>query len=271
MLLHIEHKTHYRFEGPVPYALQRLRLTPKQNSSQHILNWNRRVNGGKIELEYDDHNFNHIQLVTVDAGATDITIECSGDVETEDTSGVIGQHSGFAPLWYFKRDTALTKAGPGVAKILKSLATPTDDALAQLHSLSASIRDTVTYRTGHTTTDHTAEQAISDGIGVCQDHAHIFVSAARKLGYPARYVSGYLMLLDTIDQDATHAWAEAFITGLGWVGFDISNGISPDERYVKLATGLDYREAAPVEGRTFGTRDESLAVSLMVEQQSQTQ
>jgi hypothetical protein len=81
---------------------------------------------------------------------------------------------------------------------------------------------------------------------------HIFVAAARSMGYPARYVSGYLMMNDRVHQDASHAWAEAHVDGVGWVGFDVSNGISPDARYVRVATGLDYREAAPVSGLRFG-------------------
>ena len=95
----------------------------------------------------------------------------------------------------------------------------------------------VEYRIGSTHVGTTAEEAVEAGSGVCQDHAHIFVGAARMLDIPARYVSGYLMMNDRIDQEATHAWAEAHIEGLGWVGFDISNGISPDARYVRVATG----------------------------------
>jgi transglutaminase-like putative cysteine protease len=94
---------------------------------------------------------------------------------------------------------------------------------------------------------------LRQGAGVCQDHAHIFISAARANGIPARYVSGYLMMDDRIDQEATHAWAEAHVEGLGWVGFDVSNGISPDPRYVRVATGSDYRDAAPITGITQGS------------------
>ena len=104
------------------------------------------------------------------------------------------------------------------------------------------------------------------GAGVCQDHAHVFISAARLLGHPARYVSGYLMMDDRTHQEATHAWAEVLIEDLGWVGFDVSNGISPDERYVRIATGLDYREAAPISGIRFGTGEERLHVSIQVQQ-----
>jgi transglutaminase-like putative cysteine protease len=103
--------------------------------------------------------------------------------------------------------------------------------------------------------------------GVCQDHSHIFVAAARAMGYPARYVSGYLMMNDRVHQDASHAWAEAHVEGVGWVGFDVSNGISPDARYVRVATGLDYREAAPVSGLRFGRGGEALSIDIQVQQQ----
>lgn len=87
------------------------------------------------------------------------------------------------------------------------------------------------------------------------------------MGIPARYVSGYLMMDDRIEQDAGHAWAEAHVEGLGWVGFDISNGISPDARYVRVATGRDYSDAAPITGIRYGARDEAMHVKLAVEQQ----
>jgi transglutaminase-like putative cysteine protease len=84
-------------------------------------------------------------------------------------------------------------------------------------------------------------------------------------------VSGYLMMNDRIDQEATHAWTEAHVDGLGWVGFDVSNGISPDTRYVRLATGRDYRDAAPITGISFGGASERLHVTVAVEQQTQEQ
>jgi transglutaminase-like putative cysteine protease len=89
------------------------------------------------------------------------------------------------------------------------------------------------------------------------------------LGYPARYVSGYLLMNDRVDQDAGHGWAEVHAQGLGWVGFDVSNGYSPDERYVRVATGLDYREAAPIAGITFGRGNEAMTVTLQVQQVQQ--
>ena len=129
------------------------------------------------------------------------------------------------------------------------------------------VLEAVPYRIGATGPDTSAEAAIDLGAGVCQDHAHIFIAAARAMGYPARYVSGYLMMPDRVQQDATHAWAEAHVPGLGWVGFDVSNAISPDQRYVRVATGLDYRDAAPVAGLHYGATGEALAVDIEVQQQ----
>jgi transglutaminase-like putative cysteine protease len=124
----------------------------------------------------------------------------------------------------------------------------------------------VHYDVGHTDAATTADAALSAGHGVCQDHAHIFITAARVLGFPARYVSGYLMLTDRIEQEASHAWAEAHVDDLGWVGFDVSNGISPDPRYVRVATGADYLEAAPISGLSYGGGEQQMVVSLAVEQ-----
>ena len=128
------------------------------------------------------------------------------------------------------------------------------------------IDERVVYTSGATHAGTTAEEALKLGTGVCQDHAHIFAAAARKLGFPARYVSGYLMMNETIDQAASHAWAEAYVPLLGWVAFDASNGISPDERYVRVAIGRDYRDAMPVSGIRLGWAEEQLAVSITVEQ-----
>jgi transglutaminase-like putative cysteine protease len=137
----------------------------------------------------------------------------------------------------------------------------------RLHALCGLIREAVTYETGASEPTWSAEDAMSDGRGVCQDHAHIFIACARHLGYPARYVSGYLMMDDTTDQTAMHAWGEAYLDGIGWVGFDVSNGISPDARYVRVATGLDYSDASPITGMRIGGLSETLGVQIKVVQQ----
>ncbi len=273
MKLSIRHTSHYAFAEPVVHALQRLRLTPKETQGQHIIDWTMDFDNAHAELQYDDQHFNHVTLIGLAPGAREVTVTCQGMVETDDNAGVIGRHSGHLPLWSFLRQTPLTRPGAKLRGLLREVQGPGDAApLDFLHALSGLIRERILYETGRTHSATTAEEAVGHGAGVCQDHAHIFIGAARAAGIPARYVSGYLMMDDRIEQEATHAWAEAHVEGLGWVGFDVSNGISPDPRYVRVATGSDYRDAAPITGISFGAAAaEVLTVGVAVEAQAQTQ
>ncbi|WP_325063814.1 transglutaminase family protein [Pseudoblastomonas halimionae] len=265
----MRHETTYDFDAPVHYGLQRLRLTPKTTQGQEIIDWEMSLVGAKIELEYEDQNHNHITLVSVDEGVEEVIVSCEGEVDTADYAGVIGRHAGHLPLWAFSSQTRQTRPGKAMKDLLAQFKTTEARDVAMLHDLSSAIREAVGYTKGTTYATTSAEEAMEAGHGVCQDHAHIFAGLARALDVPTRYVSGYLMMNDRVDQEASHAWAEAHVDGLGWVGFDISNGISPDERYVRVATGRDYREAAPITGRTQGAKDRSLEVKLSVEQQQQ--
>jgi transglutaminase-like putative cysteine protease len=275
--LQVRHTTHYAFGEPVVHALQRLRLTPKETQGQRIIDWQMRFENAHVELQYDDQHFNHVTLIGLTPGAREVTVTCEGVVETEDNAGVIGRHSGHLPLWSFLRQTPLTRPGARLRGLLRDVpASDTKKPLDFLHALSALIRERIVYETGRTHAATTAEEAVGHGYGVCQDHAHIFIGAARASGVPARYVSGYLLMDDRIEQEATHAWAEAHVEGLGWVGFDVSNGISPDPRYVRVATGSDYRDAAPVTGISIGASDQVLTVGVAVaaqptQSQSQSQ
>ncbi|MEO1306753.1 MAG: transglutaminase family protein [Pseudomonadota bacterium] len=266
MRLTIHHRTSYTYETPISYGLQQLRLIPKSRIGQTVVTWQTNIEGGRKELEFDDQHMNRVMLVSFEPGSTQITVVCEGEVETADTNGIVGKHAGFSPLWYFERGTPLTKPGSKVRALIKGLDRGDGD-LPMLHSLSARVLEALPYKVGQTHSATAAEEALGQGTGVCQDHAQIFITAARLLGYPARYVSGYLMMNDRVQQDASHAWAEIHVDPLGWVGFDISNGISPDERYVRVATGLDYREAAPIHGLRFGAAtEESLNVDIQVQQ-----
>lgn len=271
MRLAIRHTTHYRFASPVAHAIQRLRLTPKTTQGQEIVEWEMTFDNAERQLEYEDQHRNPTTLIAMAPGAEELTVTCSGVVDTHDFAGVIGRHAGHLPLWSFRGQTALTKPGAGVRALIRDFKRSEPATLDTLHALSARVLERVVYGTGSTEVNTTAEDALAAGQGVCQDHAHIFIGAARALGVPARYVSGYLMMNDRIDQEATHAWAEAHVENLGWVGFDISNGISPDQRYVRLATGRDYRDAAPVTGVSTGSASEALSVSVAVEQQQAQQ
>lgn len=265
MLLTVRHTTEYAFGHPVDFALQQVRLHPRESRLQIIRDWKLTIEGGQIEASYNDHYANHVDLVSAERGTQSLKITAAGTVETRDAAGVLGRVYGRAPLWHFQQNTALTEAGEAIRDLSRTIGQQSD-LLTGLHSLSAEILKAVPYETAHTLSSTTAEGAIAIGKGVCQDHANIFVSAARTAGLPARYVSGYLLMDDRVDQEASHAWAEVHVDDLGWVGFDVSNGVSPDNRYIRLAIGRDAHDAAPVHGLRGGTGDESLIVSLQVQQ-----
>jgi len=266
MLLRIAHTTTYQYDAPIDYGLQQVRLTPKARAGQKVIDWDIAIEGGRKELQFSDHHANVVDLVSITPGHDRIVIRCTGNIEVLDSSGIIGQHRGFMPLWAFKQPTPLTQPGAKVRALLEELGTDFENDIARGHALSALIIEHMPYETGRTGAETTAEMALETGYGVCQDHAHVFLAAMRQLGYPGRYVSGYLMMNDRETQDATHAWAEVHMNGIGWVGFDVSNGYSPDERYVRVATGLDYADASPISGMRFGSAGEDMDVQLQVQQ-----
>jgi transglutaminase-like putative cysteine protease len=270
MRLSVTHTTRYTFSDPVVYGMQRLRLKPKSTHGQNLVDWAMDLDGAIAEVEYEDQNLNAAALVTILPGARELTIRCACVVDTLNNAGVIGPHVGHMPLWAFQRPTPLTQPGPKIRELVKGLDSDRANMLDTLHALSQAVLSAVTYEGGQTDARTPAETALEAGQGVCQDHAHIFIAAGRLLDIPTRYVSGYLKLDNTDQQEAGHGWAEAHVPGLGWVGFDVPNEVCPDGRYVRVATGRDYAEAAPITGLTQGSGETTLEVSVVVGQ-SQTQ
>lgn len=265
MLLNIAHSTAYQYDQPVRYALQRLRLRPPSTNAQTVLEWDLTITGGTLQAEYRDEHANTVELMSLEPWTEAVVVAVEGLVETHDTAGVTDAFAP-APLWLYQRSTPSTMPGERVQQLVDEASVDHQGTVADFHALASAIAERVSYEAGRTTVTTTAEEALVEGAGVCQDHAHVLIACARSLGAPARYVCGYLMMTDRIDQDAGHAWAEVWIEGLGWVGFDVSNGISPDERYVRTSQGLDYIGAAPTAGLWVGGGTENIHVTVQVEQ-----
>jgi transglutaminase-like putative cysteine protease len=190
-------------------------------------------------------------------------------VQTTDMAGVLRGHRELAPPEAYLRDTEATEADAGL-KALSKVLRDAENTLAGCHDLSDAIADAIVYRPGTTHAATTAAQALAQGEGVCQDHAHVLISAARAADIPARYVSGYLHSgADGVGHEAAHAWAELFVQGIGWIGFDPANRCCPDARYIRLGSGLDAQDAAPIRGVSRGQGVEMLAVTVAVQTQEQ--
>lgn len=271
MRIAIRHTSSYHYDQPVPYALQRLRLRPQSGPGQQVIDWQVSVDGVEPNVSWTDGFGNRADLVRHERNKREIVIVAVGTVDTVDTAGIYGNVSEVAPVWIYERETPLTQPGESL-RALAATVGECSGQLESLHTLTNLIHASIVWEPGTTGVDTDAESALLNGRGVCQDHAHVFIAVARLLGIPARYVSGYLLMNGVAKQAASHAWAEAHIGGLGWVSFDAANDKCPDAHYVRIAAGLDYRDAMPVSGVRTGQGKETLTVELSVlEMQGQSQ
>lgn len=267
MRLTIRHDTHYRYDHPVRFSAQYLRLTPLSNPAQRLVRWN--INAPGRLRQWNDGYGNVCATLVCDQLTDEIIISASGVVDTCDTQGVVPADDNGLPLEVFLRSTTLTE----VDDVIRDVAQPfrdraRSDRIAVLHELMAALHGAIEYREGETHVNSTASEVLLDGKGVCQDQAHAFIACARAIDIPARYVSGYLY---TGEQEqasvASHAWAAAWVDHLGWIGFDVTNRVCATERHVGLAQALDYAGASPVRGvRQGGSLAELMEVQVRVAQ-----
>ena len=267
MQITIHHKTFYDYEHPILHAVQALRLTPPSSAGQSVLSWSIKMSGIENAATYTDAFGNLVHLVTPVAAVQQLEILAEGIVNSKDTAGVVGFTQEAAPLSLFLRPTPLTQPDKAIARLAQSCRST--DRIETLHALMQTIRDAIDYRPDVTDVNTSASVALKSGAGVCQDHAHVMIAACRQLGIPARYVTGYLSIEDDGPSVAHHAWAEAFVEEIGWIGFDPANRVCPTASYVRLATGLDARYAAPLRGIRNGHGVENLSVEVVVTQTQQ--
>jgi transglutaminase-like putative cysteine protease len=266
MRILIRQETTYRYESPANYSVQALRLRPLDNASQKVLSWRVTASpAGKVRESRDAYG-NVLQMLYLERLHEALTISVVGEVETADMGGVVASAAEPLPPLFYLRQTELTAPDAAIRDLATAAKAASDGtALDLAHRLMDAVRDAVDYRIGETHAATTAAEALAHCYGVCQDHTHVFLSAARHLGLPARYVSGYLWFEGDAEYEASHAWAEAYIEDLGWVGFDVANRICPTSAHVRVACGLDYLEASPVRGRRRGGGEETLEVRLKVD------
>lgn len=274
MILTVLHKTRYEFAEPVGGIIQSLRLTPAKSESQRVLDWSVDVPGAVLGTPLRDGAGDFVQTVSVRAPSSQIEVTVSGTVETTDTSGILRGHRERVPPRAYLRNTVRTEPNRAIVEMVNEALKKKDDApeLERAHLIAAAVAEAVTYKPGATTAHTTAAEAITEGAGVCQDHAHVLIACAHLAGLPARYVAGYLNATeDGSSHEASHAWTEIYVDGLGWVGFDAANKCCPNEHYIRLGSGLDAQDAAPIRGLILGGSEEEMDVSVLVVPQGQSQ
>lgn len=239
----ISHDTTYRYADEVRASIQYLRLTPCETARQKVLAWRLDFPEKAKAAQQLDPYGNVMHVLTLDELHQTLVIHAEGRVEIDESCECEPDTQSPLP---FLRISTLTTPDDALRDFVRKTCGEQCDRAA-LITLMDAVRHAMPYKNGVTRVDTRAAQAFALGAGVCQDHAHVFVTCARLLGVPARYVSGYLLSDEKADELVSHAWAEAWFDG-AWYSFDVTNGLSRPERHLKLAVGLDYLDACSVRG-----------------------
>ncbi|MDP5279029.1 transglutaminase family protein [Sphingomonas sp. DG1-23] len=265
MRIAIDHRTRYRFTEPQARIVQMLRLTPCDTRDQTVVSWMVGVDCDARLRDATDGFGNAVTMLYAEGPIEEIDITVTGEVLTTNSDGVV--HGSIEPLppMVYLRTTARTILGAGLPAFAAESISGSGDPLDRLHRLNAAFHARFPCVPDARDTGLTAAEAFARGRATSRDVTQMFIAAARSFALPARYVSGYR--IDDTAQSAPHAWAEAHVEGLGWVGFDPATGMSPDDGYVRVAVGLDALGAASIAGTRIGSGDEELDVALRVSEE----
>lgn len=269
MMLDIIHETIYRYTVPASYSLQYLRLWPRADAGQHVLHWSIEAPGRRWSQV--DAFGNVVTVTSLLERHDEIRAVARGQVETQGRRGLLRAHDTAVPPLAFALATRLTAEAPSVqalaAAAFGTRHGPEAASREALEVLMQAVADRVAYVQGSTDVHATAQEALEQGQGVCQDMAHVFLACCRARGIPARYVSGYI--ITDAQHAASHAWVEGWLPrsrgGAGaWIGLDVTHNRLAGPELCRLAVGRDYADASPVRGMHLGGGGEVLQVRVEV-------
>ena len=261
MRIRVDYSTSYDYSAVASDVVQLLRVEPGGHDGQHVVHWRLDTDvDGHLRRSHDSFG-NVIHMFYADHPLQRLALHVTGEVDTYDTAGVISHAAEPLPPAVFLRSTPLTTADAGIRALVRECRD--ENPLNTCHNLTTALFENMVFDPDVTRSHTDAIHAFGLRAGVCQDYSHIFLAAVRSVGIPARYVSGHLLRGDgLVVQPAGHAWVEAQVPGLGWVGFDPTNGSATTQSHLRVAIGLDYLDAAPVRGARRGGGAETLIVSV---------
>ena len=266
MRLLIEHQTEYRFTQPQARVVQLLRLTPTSHIGQNIVDWHIDLDCD-ARLKHSNDGFgNIVSMLYLEGPVERVGLRVTGEVLTEDRAGAVSGTIETLPPAVFTRATELTAATAEIREIAREIELASGDALSRAHALNSAVYELIRCTDERSTDIRPASETIVARSGCSMDMAHVMVAAARVAGFAARFVTGYIYRDDPDcgHRQAPHFWAELDIPGYSWIGFDPANDQCPDDRYVRVAKGLDFRDAAPISGARVGGGHEVLNVGVDV-------
>ena len=261
MRIRVFHETSLKFSQPVRSLQLALRMTPRSFESQYVLRWRVGVDLDATLRPSEDAFGSVVHAASWHRPVESVAITAAGEVQTSDAVGVVRGAVEVLPEPMFLRTSPLAQANSALREFAESVAAA--DPLERLHRLMAAVQGALTFETGFGG-EAPASEAFALKKGGAADFAHVFIACARALDIPARFVTGY-RLTDGAVEIEMYAWAEALAPGLGWIGFDAVNDLCPNDAYVRVAAGLDAKDAAPVRLWT-NVGETEITASLRVEQ-----
>jgi len=281
MYYSVRHLTKFLYKTPVSESIMETRMHPRSDAMQRCLTFHLSVSPRCRVFSYRDHLGNHIHHFDIPGQHGQLVIVAESLVEMQPHAEIPAS----LPTASWDELDRLVSEGDYWEMLLPSeFATPTaelealashldlrrkDDPLSVLHKLNEQLYHYFDYKPQSTRADSPIDLALTTKGGVCQDFSHVMIALVReKLKIPCRYVSGYLYhgadAQDRSVADATHAWIEAFLPELGWVGFDPTNFLVAGDRHIRTAIGRDYSDVPPTHGIFRGRTKSELSVAVRV-------
>lgn len=257
MRLRLRHHLRLRFPEPARNIMAVLRLTPRSHEGQRITNWRIDVDPDCLLKASEDHHGNLVHTLSIHGLTSELSITAQGELTSFDALGIIRGSAERLPADVYLRETALTAPGEAVRALARAVEGTAENPLGRLHALMGMLHGRLRFEPGASGFTP-VETALASGQGGSRDHAQAFVAAARRLGVPARCASGFF--LDPDGSSRRHAWAEANVPGLGWVGFDTVHDICPQDQHVRVAIGLDAAEASGLRGTNGAAPEETVDI-----------
>jgi transglutaminase-like putative cysteine protease len=265
MKFEIVHSTRYRYTGPIAETVMELRLRPMDGNGQRCVGFKLELSHGVVPRTYMDGYGNSVHYFNLVRPHSGLSVVSRSTVET----GLApDEDPGEELVTDFLRFRSPVKDVEGVRELARrhAVADPSSPEAVErgLDELTLAISREFTYDTTVTNVYSAVDDVLTLKAGVCQDFAHLFIAVARAMGVPARYVSGYIHLPKWGDKavTASHAWAEAWVAGKGWIGFDATHPVRTTPHHVRLAVGRDYTDAAPTRGVYVGSAGSSMSISV---------
>lgn len=274
----IRHLTRYIYDDFVRDSANQIMLYPIRDANQEVNSHKITITGNPEIAFYRDYYDNEVGTFTHSQPHKELLIDSALEVITrpfelstdqgnpeEQWNALSGLQNDFQFIDFLRQEYFASM--PEMTEAIKPLSDKGSGPLQLARDLTSFIYDNFKYQKGITTIETTPDEIWKIKSGVCQDFAHILLVMLRSRNIPARYVSGYICpnKPGMRGEGATHAWAEAYIPGMGWIGFDPTNNCIVNEMHVRLAVGKNFTDCSPVKGTYRGTADHTLEVAVTVE------